>query len=54
MPLIAPQLLASENMIRLIREPDAGNPDVRFDEREAETEHGQAHEAPAYERAGNR
>jgi hypothetical protein len=24
----------------LVREPDAGNPSVRFDEREVETEHG--------------
>ncbi len=24
----------------LVREPDAGNPHVRFDEREVETEHG--------------
>ncbi len=24
----------------LVREPDAGNPPVRFDEREVETEHG--------------
>jgi hypothetical protein len=24
----------------LVREPDAGNPRVRFDEREVETEHG--------------
>jgi len=33
--------------------PDAGKPHVRFDEREVETEHGQASEAPADERAGN-
>ncbi len=38
----------------LIREPDAGNPHVRFDEREVETGHGLAIEAPANERAGNR
>jgi hypothetical protein len=37
----------------LVREPDAGNPPVRFDEREVETEHGEANEAPADERAGN-
>ena len=37
-----------------LREPDAGNPHVRFDEREVETEHGVASEAPADERAGNR
>ena len=38
----------------LVREPDAGKPPVRFDEREVETEHGEAIEAPANERAGNR
>ncbi len=38
----------------LVREPDAGKPHVRFDEREVETEHGEASEAPADERAGNR
>jgi RNA-directed DNA polymerase len=38
----------------LVREPDAGNSQVRFDEREVETEHGRASEAPANERAGNR
>ena len=26
--------------VSLLREPDAGNPHVRFDEREVETEHG--------------
>ena len=40
--------------VSLLREPDAGNPHVRFDEREVETEHGWASEAPATERAGNR
>ena len=38
----------------LVREPDAGNPHVRFDEREVETEHGGDTEAPATERVGNR
>jgi hypothetical protein len=38
----------------LAREPDAGKLPVRFDEREVETEHGAASEAPADERAGNR
>jgi hypothetical protein len=37
----------------LVREPDAGNPPVRFDEREVETEHGEDRRAPADERAGN-
>ena len=40
--------------MNLLREPDAGDPHVRFDEREVETEHGQASEAPANERAGQR
>jgi len=34
----------------LVREPDAGNPHVRFDERDVETEHGGASEALADER----
>jgi len=38
----------------LVREPDAGNPHVRFDEREVETEHGWDNEAPTTERVGNR
>ena len=38
----------------LVREPDAGEPHVRFDERGAETEHGVTRKAPADERAGNR
>jgi hypothetical protein len=32
--------LASESLNCLVREPDAGNPPVRFDEREVETEQG--------------
>ena len=40
--------------VKPVREPDAGNPHVRFDEREVETEHGPASEAPVNERAGNR
>jgi hypothetical protein len=36
----------------LVREPDAGNLHVRFDEGEVETEHGVASEAAAAERAG--
>ncbi len=40
--------------MNLVREPDAGNPHVRFDEREVETEYGIASEAPATERVGNR
>ncbi len=39
--------------MNLVREPDAGNPHVRFDEREVETEHGTASEAPTTERVGN-
>src|SRR5262249_45156085 len=37
----------------LVREPDAGNPQVRFDERAVKTEHGEDRRAPANERAGN-
>jgi hypothetical protein len=40
--------------MNLVREPDAGNPPVRFDEREVKTEHGTASEALANERASNR
>ncbi len=40
--------------VKPVGEPDAGKPHVRFDEREVETEHGWASEAPADERAGNR
>jgi hypothetical protein len=40
--------------VSLLREPDAANPHVRFDERDVETEHGPDREAPADERAGNR
>jgi hypothetical protein len=40
--------------VSLFREPDAGDPHVRFDERDVETEQGLASEAPADERAGNR
>jgi hypothetical protein len=35
-----------------VGEPDAGNPHVRFDERDVETGHGLEIEAPATERAG--
>ena len=31
----------TRNIVRLCREPDAGNPPVRFDEREQETEPSQ-------------
>lgn len=37
----------------LVREPDAGNPHVRFAERAVKTEHGEDRRAPANERAGN-
>jgi hypothetical protein len=40
--------------VTLLREPDAAAPYIRFDERDVETEHGPASEAPADERAGNR
>ena len=39
--------------VSLLREPDAAVPPVRFDERDVETEHGTATEAPADERAGD-
>ena len=35
-------------------EPCARNPHARFDEREVETEYGEASEAPTTERVGNR
>ena len=35
-----------------VREPDAGNPHVRFDERDVETQHDEVSEAPANQRAG--
>src|SRR5882724_1958437 len=38
----------------LIREPDAGDLPVRFDERDVETESGLNHKAPPDERGGNR
>ena len=38
----------------LVRKPGAGKPPARFDERDVETEHGEASEAPATERAGHR
>ena len=40
--------------VSLLREPDACNRPVRFDERDVETEPGPDSEAPAAERAGNR
>jgi hypothetical protein len=39
--------------VRVRAVPDAGNPPVRFDEREVETEHGEVIEATADERAGH-
>jgi len=46
--------VTQNNDVSLFREPDAVTPPVRFDERDVETEHGPASEAPADERAGNR
>jgi hypothetical protein len=40
--------------VRLLREPDAANPHVRFDERGVEPEAWGASEAPTDERVGNR
>ncbi len=47
-------LLAHALRQNLVREPDAGNPHVRFDERGWEREQGATIEAPASESAGNR
>ena len=47
------QLSVGES-VSLLREPDAGDPPVRFDERDVKTEHGLDNEAPADERAGYR
>jgi hypothetical protein len=38
----------------LVREPDAGEPPVRFDERDAKRSHGYTTKAPTSERSGNR
>ena len=60
MSLAAPGLCSevaggvTQTNVSLFREPDAVTPPVRFDERDVETEHGPASEAPADERAGNR
>ena len=40
--------------VSLLREPDAANPHVLFDERDVETEHGGTSEARPDERVGNR
>ena len=37
------QLLVGDRVNHLVRKPDAGNPHVRFDERDVETEHGHGH-----------
>jgi hypothetical protein len=47
-------LIADNLAVKSIGKPDAVNLHVRFDERDVETEHGEASEAPADERAGNR
>jgi hypothetical protein len=51
---VGPLAPAARESVNLLREPDAANPQVRFDEREVETEQGKAIEAPATERAGQR
>jgi hypothetical protein len=48
-----PRRLSCAKAWNLVREPDAGDPHVRFDEREVETGHGEDRRAPANERAGN-
>ena len=45
---------AAYESVNLLRDPDAGKLQVRFAERDVETEHVAASEAPATERAGNR
>lgn len=40
--------------MKSVGKPDAGNPHVRFDERDVETEQGVDSEAPATERVGYR
>jgi hypothetical protein len=47
-------LSVGDRVNRLVREPDAENPHVRFDERGVETEHGGAREAPMNESVGQR
>ena len=42
---------AKADGIILVREPDAGDLHVRFDEREVETDHGRTTKAPPDERA---
>jgi hypothetical protein len=51
---VGPLAPAARESVNLLREPDAANPQVRFDKREVETEQGKAIEAPATERAGQR
>ena len=46
-------LSVCEGMSLVFREPDAGKRPAGFDERRVDTEHGEASEAPADERAGN-
>src|ERR1700719_498616 len=52
-PATASPVFARARMTRLVREPDAANPHVRFDEREVETASWGDTRAPATERAGN-
>ena len=40
--------------VSLLREPDAANPHVRFDERVWKRKHGGTREAPTTEKVGNR
>jgi hypothetical protein len=64
MILITPQLFSEVadgvtgnglgDCVSLLREPDAANPHVRFDERVWKRKHGEASEAPTDERVGNR
>jgi len=52
-PATASLAFACARMMRLVREPDAAIPHVRFDEREVETASWDDTRAPATDRAGN-
>src|SRR3972149_1080429 len=50
---LGPLPVAACESVNLLREPDAGDPHVRFDERDVETEQGRDTQAPTTERVGN-
>ncbi len=51
---MGPRPPAACESVNLLREPEAANPHVRFDEREVETEQGKDKKAPATEKVGHR